>query len=1307
MMNEDDIKLFPHNEKAYKKLVKSLLDYPLSFIEHATGTGKSFIILKYLYAKMRKKRILFVSLHDEMFDQLFGKQMRTLGMKREDFFKFDTLIYHNLPKYDPKKIVEQYDCIVFDEAHHCGAPEWSKFVEGIKEEVLKRDDKKMIGLSATGIRYLDNYLDVCEKFFDGHCASRLGVAEAILNLLLPAPLYINSVVSCQEKFDRVKNKLKKIPKTKEILDIWNRMDEIGANILNNSSVSDMLKKYDVHPGEKYIVFCKNIKDLRLKMQEAQDWFKDIGEVKMFQAHSAQKKSINREQISAFEENRQEISLMFAVDIFNEGFHIDDLDGILMFRKTMSPIVYLQQIGRALSFSSRKKQIKIFDFVDNISENDVIRELYKELVSEAKRLIKEEPENKEFYEEIIERFKIVDYTSSTIEKLDNIEAYLDENYTYRNSIIRAINTLQDYKNKFPNNDIQADIKYGRLESNYLRAYRHLVDMDQYLTLANIEAIIALDLDFNGEILLDLDKRRELLNGHDNFHELEISLFNEFRQKYMDFTNANNRRPELGHSKYEDELYVKYREYLGSLSKKNLMNLLNRFNFKLTVEEVVLTGNYPNKDDLYSYFDKQVKNITSGIGFDKVELKVLKKLKSVIPMEYYQLKDFLDHKKDTKEMLEGAIKTLEDCGIDSEYFKSIKNKVSFMINSNISRAMKTINKYALYVTNEQFKRLLTLGIKLPKEINMTWEERMNQLGDFNSFFEKDSYMESNVIARYFKFIEENGRRPCIDNYDEELLAKEYEDYLFYTSIGKIKVLCASLDRYNLEHSFYEKALLGEMIDEDDVNMFVGRLIKKSQNKKVLDRKDLKVLRALVQHQKFRYRQEAADMISVHTIYNKINNLIEQYEFFNDSVNYNRLAYFLKTNNDYVTMEMIERLKNLGISFSDSFVSMVDKLDGFASIKAKNLAEKRKIQSALENYLRDYKRRPEIGSELDKVYRKKMVVLSKNELKEYLKIFVKNGIPYTIEEKILLDLVNSMEIKQYLNNLEVKVLDNNYKPDNLEKRILNKLKKRRMLEGYPGLLKLLPDYYSEITVEDKIVQGIRQDIQHHPEKDINFASYSLNVSHSRLWKLEVERVNILINKFFRQIYKDMKDSKCSLRSLLQDKDKDLFESYKEFKDLGKENRQLLVNIMQLDEEIKCEEANISKEVLVQNYIDFIHNHNGERPNYACEDEEEQNLAKNYELIEEYLSRNDILKIEKAIKESELGGSRSFYENYINFVLENGRMPCGNSDNAYEVKLNNLYISLNKEFSREQNIEIKKLRKTYGKATMQATILFNKKKG
>ncbi|MDE5630868.1 MAG: hypothetical protein K2I70_04640, partial [Bacilli bacterium] len=366
---------------------------------------------------------------------------------------------------------------------------------------------------------------------------------------------------------------------------------------------------------------------------------------------------------------------------------------------------------------------------------------------------------------------------------------------------------------------------------------------------------------------IDARRESLCGHESFHELEIAKFNEFTTAYIDFTNSNNRLPEMGHNVAEDDLYLKYREYLGVLSRKNLMGLLNKFNFKLTVEEIVLTGNYPNKDELYSYFDKQVENLSTGRGLDKVALKVLKKLKSVIPIEYGQLKDYLEHKKDARTMIDDAIKTLEDKGINAEVIEGFQRRVSFIINSNISRAMKIINKYALYVTNEQFKKMLDLGIKLPKTINMSLEERLEKLGGYDSFYEKERYMESNVIEAYFSFIEKNGRRPNASKCEEELLAKEYDEFLFYTSVNRIKVLCASIDRYKLEHSFIEKALLGERLDENDINIYVKMLIEKAKKQGVLDKKDLKMLRVLVQYQKFGYRQEAIDMITVHTVYNKI--------------------------------------------------------------------------------------------------------------------------------------------------------------------------------------------------------------------------------------------------------------------------------------------------------------------------------------------------------------------------------------------------------------------------------------------------------
>jgi len=317
-------------------------------------TGKSFIILKYLYNLMRDKRILFITSHYEMLEQLFNDQMQALGLSNKDFAKFDSIIYPNILDLNMKEVIENYDCLVWDEAHHCGAPKWSVKVNEAKELVKKTAGKVMIGATATRFRYLDNYMDVADGFFDGNIASVLPVTRAILKNLLPAPTIIITAQACLEQIDRLQKKLKKLTQTPIIKVYQDYVASLKQQLNNEFYVGNILKKYGVQKGEKYLVFCSNIKDIKLKMKEASYWFKDIGPVKLFQAHSNQTRDINIEQISSFSQKREEISLMFAVDIFNEGFHINEVNGIFIFRKTKSPNIYWQQLGRALSFLARKK-----------------------------------------------------------------------------------------------------------------------------------------------------------------------------------------------------------------------------------------------------------------------------------------------------------------------------------------------------------------------------------------------------------------------------------------------------------------------------------------------------------------------------------------------------------------------------------------------------------------------------------------------------------------------------------------------------------------------------------------------------------------------------------------------------------------------------------------------------------------------------------------------------------------------------------------------------------------------------------------
>ena len=45
--------------------------------------------------------------------------------------------------------------------------------------------------------------------------------------------------------------------------------------------------------------------------------------------------------------KQEIKVIFSVDMFNEGLDIASLDMVMFLRPTESPIVFLQQLGRGL------------------------------------------------------------------------------------------------------------------------------------------------------------------------------------------------------------------------------------------------------------------------------------------------------------------------------------------------------------------------------------------------------------------------------------------------------------------------------------------------------------------------------------------------------------------------------------------------------------------------------------------------------------------------------------------------------------------------------------------------------------------------------------------------------------------------------------------------------------------------------------------------------------------------------------------------------------------------------------------------
>jgi len=67
----------------------------------------------------------------------------------------------------------------------------------------------------------------------------------------------------------------------------------------------------------------------------------------------------------------EISVIFSVDIFNEGLDIPEVDMVMFLRPTESPTVFLQQLGRGLRRKGNKNYVNVLDFIGNYKKANLI------------------------------------------------------------------------------------------------------------------------------------------------------------------------------------------------------------------------------------------------------------------------------------------------------------------------------------------------------------------------------------------------------------------------------------------------------------------------------------------------------------------------------------------------------------------------------------------------------------------------------------------------------------------------------------------------------------------------------------------------------------------------------------------------------------------------------------------------------------------------------------------------------------------------------------------------------------------------
>lgn len=353
--------LYAHNQKAYEAAMAMLEDSGKVAILHPTGTGKSFIAFK-LAEEHPSAHVFWLSPSRYIFRQQCENRLQADPGSAIDNIEFMT--YARLMVNRDRVSRIQADYIILDEFHRCGATEWSK---GVKALLESHREAKVLGLSATRLRYLDEQRDMAEELFEGKIASEMSLGEAIAKGILAAPRYVISLYRYEDEWKKYQTRVLAMKRPQQREAAQRRLEQLRRALEQAEGLTGIFKKY-LRPDGKYIVFCSGVAHLEEMQSHAQEWFASLGEYRLYAVYSENPES--EEQFHAFKADEGNgLKLLFCIDMLNEGIHLEDVEGVILMRPTVSPVVYKQQVGRALTAGKRENAENgeaplILDIVNN-------------------------------------------------------------------------------------------------------------------------------------------------------------------------------------------------------------------------------------------------------------------------------------------------------------------------------------------------------------------------------------------------------------------------------------------------------------------------------------------------------------------------------------------------------------------------------------------------------------------------------------------------------------------------------------------------------------------------------------------------------------------------------------------------------------------------------------------------------------------------------------------------------------------------------------------------------------------------------
>ena len=354
------IELYPHNQAALNHLEEALKYTRRAAVIQPTGTGKSFVALAFIERRPNNS-FLYLAPSTHIFNQLKHHAGHTdvlLHTTMMTYQKLCLLHEDELGKLEP-------DYIILDEFHRCGADDWGSAVDHLLALYV---ECFLIGFTATPVRYLDKAgtRDMSEELFHGSIASYYTLQDAINDKVLPVPHYVLGDILMNERVSSLETALTQVASYGRARTAgYSLLESLKRNMAEAQGIDEIFKCHMPNRFAKLIVFCRNLEHIAQCREDMHRWLGPGKKIREYVCRSDEKAADIELNAFAGDNERNAIRLLYCVDMLNEGIHIKDVDGVVMLRPTISPIVYLQQIGRCLACSSDGSTSPvIFDLVNN-------------------------------------------------------------------------------------------------------------------------------------------------------------------------------------------------------------------------------------------------------------------------------------------------------------------------------------------------------------------------------------------------------------------------------------------------------------------------------------------------------------------------------------------------------------------------------------------------------------------------------------------------------------------------------------------------------------------------------------------------------------------------------------------------------------------------------------------------------------------------------------------------------------------------------------------------------------------------------